>query len=81
MPTALPDRTKFVLSIRFWEHRLPDPGHPLLAQRMEKGRRSNAAAALVRVFEVFSYRYEEEKFSLQLVLAAVWYKPTFFTML
>jgi hypothetical protein len=48
---------------------------------MGKGRRSNAAAALVRVFEVFSYRYEKGKFSLQPVLAVVWYKLTFSTAL
>jgi hypothetical protein len=30
--TALSDGTKFVLSIRFWERRLPDPSSILLAQ-------------------------------------------------
>ena len=35
----------------------------------------------IRVYKVFSYRYEEEKFSLQLVLAVVWYKLTFSTTL
>ena len=34
MPTALFDRTKFVLSICFWEHRLPDPGHPLRLNKL-----------------------------------------------
>ena len=32
MPMMLPDRTKFVLSISFWERRLPDPGSILLVQ-------------------------------------------------
>jgi hypothetical protein len=54
MPTVLSDKTKFVLSISFWERRLPDPGF-LCLPKGTKGHRSNAAAALVRVFEVFSY--------------------------
>ena len=75
--SPLPSRNKICSINSFLGAPAPRPRLNFVTQFIElpnywgKGRRSNAAAALVRVFEVFSYRYEEEKFSLQLVLTIV----------